>query len=296
MVRKILCCIVILALMSFFVLPAFASSSGSGYKIYCDLPITELIINDGIKAGSVIDWPRSAAYDGSVVITDFTDTSSSVPFCSIHSFKTPNLDNEGSEFNNSIYLPTDVTSFSLYIENYFFDGRGILTLPVDLGTSFSYISVSGVYSYVDEDDSLYTIVSPVFSQNWTFTTQQDILDLDLHSYIRTAAGFSGSTTPYYLTCTVEVGFYPVSSNSIPVFYHGSYGLGSELSSDYRNWFDNQQLVHSSTTIVEGGLFDWLLDSVNALFNIQIAPGITLNTMFVVTLVIVVLLAVIKIMH
>lgn len=296
MVRKFLCCVVILAIMSFSVVPAFASSSGSGYKIYCDLPITELIINDGAKAGSVLDWPRSAAYDSSVVITDFTDTSSSVPFCSIHSFKTANVDNQGSEFNNSIYLPTDVTSFSLFIENYFFDGTGTLTLPVDLETSFSYISVSGVYNYVVEDDGLYSITSPVFSQTWNFTPQQDILDLDLHTFIRTAAGFSGSTTPYYVTCTVEVGFWPVATDSLPVFYRGSYGLSSELTTDYRDWFNSQQLVHSSTTIVEDGLFDWLLNSVNALFNIQIAPGITLNTMFVVTLVIVVLLAVIKIMH
>lgn len=296
MVRKILCCVVILALMSFCVVPAFAASTSPVSYSYCQFPVTQLSIDDGSHT-SVLDWPRTAANDYSVVLTEFIDTSSTVPFCTIHTYL---QDDPVRKFNNEIYLPGDVSKFTLQVEYYYFNsGPAYITLPADLETSFRSLSISGVQSYVDhadQDNYYYEMTSPTFFKEWYFASDE-VLEIELTEYIWDATLLAGgkSSSVCFLYITFEL--WPISTGDIPVFFSCKSSSTSPYAQNFSGWFNKLKLTHSDyTTVVEGGLFDWLLNSVNALFNIQIAPGITLNTMFVVVLVIVVLLAVIKIMH
>lgn len=303
MLKKISVCFFVVLLLAFMVVPAFAVSAGSdGSPIYAAFPISEVHIQDGEHKGSTFAWPANYCNDsGRFVITDFTSSASSVPFASVQTYYT-NYENDKPLITSLVTIPGDCHRFSFRLDEIFniTGGSAEFILPANLCTYITEIRIQGFYYEPVVKGDSYDFQYTQFARTWNVDPSIELESFQLGSYLRSASDNPGNAGGFcYSNCFIEVTLTDVYIPSGIEFFICADVVADDHSPYaepyFIQWFNYLSLDYQSIVSIPGGMFQWLLDSVNAFFNIQILPGFSINSIFYVVVVISVLLAVIKIM-
>jgi hypothetical protein len=276
MVRKILCCFVILALLSFCVVPAFASSFGTGAYL---LPGIE-IDNIAFPNGSVIDWPNNFG-------TATQAFSVSTPYASFV------CNRSASSLNTEVYF-RNFSSFTIKLSDMFVnkDSRLILNDGGTGNIKFTRITFSGQYNLprTDHTSNLYVIHSSNFSGGGSLdnVSEVDILDhlfYEINGQHRTPEFIYPMGCFWWQNVSVTIDFEVVDMQDD--FFVNFDCSTSDMSQPFIRWFNGYDFV-SGTKVYETvsfpGMFDWIVSSVNSFLTLEIAPGLTLNILFYVVIV------------
>lgn len=286
MVRKIFICFFVVLLLTTMVVPAFATSSG-GPGVYAQpaIRIDSVKMLDGSTSGSVIDWPNNYfAASGSSVIVD----------SSVASFNCL-LSNKILE---TYFYPGSVSKISLRISDVFMMSDTVFSVDDDNleHVYFTSLSISGYVNQLSSSSGAYEISSSYFSETVNFGSSRSV---DIADAIRrVVAGVNPSVDQYDCWLSnVQVGlsYYYDDLDATPMIHFSVSQASSDVS--FKSWFNSSDLtfVFNETVVEMPGMFDWLRDSVESFFELEIAPGFSLNGLFYIVLVIAVLLAVVKLM-
>ena len=290
MVRKIFICFFVVLLLTTMVVPALASSmSGGGANLYSSFPIDSIQLRDGIYGGTRLDWPNNVFKNSGYPATcTYMDGSESLArfYCFY----------EDLWLQTAVTLPLDCTSVAIYCDSLVFSPDSALFLANDEFNQIQYdtLSVSGYYQLIDISNGQYVTDPQYFSESYTLSGAS-MAQVDLVNYLSSTVGpiFSGNVLVLFTGLTFGVRYTNTLPDTVPMllFISGTTADSTLLPS----WFNSQSLAVEVESVEMPGMFDWLLNSVDAFFNLQILPGIKLNSLFYVVLVIAVLLAVVKIM-
>ena len=285
MVRKIFICFFVVLLLTTMVVPAFASSSG-GPGVYAQpaIRIDSVKMLNGSTSGSVVDWPNNyyAAYGESVLVS-----SSVASFdCAIN-----------NQILDTTLFPGSVTSISLRCSDVFMSEDVVFAVDDDGYdvTRFTSVTISGYVNLLSSTDGSYVISPTYFTQTFNLGASRSV---DLAEAISQAVAGSVSSAsqynPWISDLQVVIKYYRDTDDAARLHFSVS-----QASSDtsFKSWFNSSDLtfVFNETVVDMPGMFDWLLDSVQSFFELEIAPGLSINMLFYVVLVIAVLLAVVKLM-
>lgn len=275
--RKIFICFFVLLLMTTMVVPVFATSAGGNTSAAVSRPavvVDYIRYLDGSDAGAVCDWPNNYSIDGASVYGNIDD---------IFMF---DCSYTGSVFSTTFY-PGNCTYVSFFCADYFWtDEQHFLIDDGGSDVVFSNVSITGNFAYMEAVNGRYMMRSKPFSTRVSVYGSEVYVD-DLIGQAIADFDFRGDYA-YLQDVTVTVTFYQNDTSVTPRFRTA---IGSTSVSNLLNsWIYYQAIPFQ---IVEGGtdvnMFDWLLDSVNAFLNLEIAPGFSLNRIFYIVLVVGVLL-------
>jgi hypothetical protein len=268
------------------VVPAFATSSG-GPGVYTQpaIRIDSVKMLNGSTSGSVIDWPNNfyAAYGSSVVVSS-----------SVASFNCLLSDN----ILETYFYPGSVSKISLRLSDVFLLSDTVFSVDDDNleHVRFSSLSISGYVNQLSSSSGAYEISSAYFSEtvNLGGSRSVDIADAIRH----VVAGVNPSVDQYdcWLSIVqVVLSYFYDDLDATPMIHFSVSQSSSDTS--FKSWFNSSDLsfVFNETVVEMPGMFDWLRDSIESFFELEIAPGFSLNGLFYIVLVIAVLLAVVKLM-
>lgn len=273
MLKRVFICFFVVLLLTTMVAPAFATSvtppSSNSDKPGVEIDYIKLL--NGSSAGAVGDWPNNsggAAYD--YVLGSYSD---------LFGFE---CRNDSSSFNTTIY-PGSASSVELYCSNLFWSEGTRFTISDDGYDSFviTSVSISGVRNEVFINGDSYNIVPYSFSGTFAVNSH----DVDLAYLIRKVVGDIEAYGDLVFLQDVKISFSFYSTDpDVPV------GLYFSVNRALRNnyfviWFRMHALSVEVHNTEVPGLFDWLLDSVNAFLNFELVPGITINRGFYIVVVI-----------
>lgn len=282
MPRKIFICFFVVLLMTTMVVPAFASSPAGDTtaKVHSPAVVIDYIrYLNGANAGAICDWPNNFSAGGSLTGAIGNDVFN---FASYYS--------DGRFFTT--IRPFDCSYVRLFCSSYFWaeDQHFI----IDCGQSdvvFSSVSISGKFVYFSSVNGQYFMRTESFSNRASVYADTIYVD-DLIGAAISDFSWSGPA-PYLQDVVIEFSFYNSDPNYDPEI-RTVIASSSSPSSYFEGWFNYQQLPSSGSggsggVVEDVGMFDWLLDSVNAFLNFEIAPEFSLNRIFLIVLVIGVLL-------
>lgn len=290
MVRKIFICFFVVLLLTTMVVPAFASSmGGGGANFYSSFPISSVQFLDGSYAGTRLDWPNNVFKNaGSPTVCTYLDGSAQIArfYCFM----------EDDYIQTAFSLPLDCSSVSVYCDSVILTPDSELYLTNDEVDQIDYenVTVSGYFQLVDLSNGEYVSTAQYFSESFSLSGSS-MSQVDLVHYLVSAVGpvFGGNVFALFTDLRFTIDFSNTLPDNVPMLlFKSSWSANSSL---IPSWFNSQDLAVEVDSGEFPGLFDWLLNSVNAFFNLEIFPGIRLNSLFYVVLVIAVLLAVAKLM-
>lgn len=284
MPRKIFICFFVVLLMTTMVVPAFASSAG-GAGVYSNpaVVIDAVKLLDGAKAGSVVDWPNNYFAVGGKPV--FVDNGFVYFECS-----------GGSDTLVTVFNPGSANSFSLRCSNIFYTDSLSFSLENDGTDTFSVtrVQIRGFITDLSVVNSTYNLSTSYFSESFSVNSSS----VDIAQLIRTSVGSLDGTgdAAWLQDVQIIIDYYRTDPDASPALRFNVNQVPDY--NPFASWFDDADLT-SKTVVQENvtmpGLFDWLLDSVDAFLNLEIVPGITINALFYVALVIIVLIAFIKLL-
>lgn len=286
--RKIFICFFVVLLMTTMVVPAFASSDAAMSYTSSDspaIPIDYIELLDGTHMGAIADWPNNFGKG-----TSQTGVFCSYPFAEFVCYRSK-VASSGGIFDTNVYTG-DTSAVRLFCSNIFLVDSVFFELnDYDLeNVTFSNVSVSGSYHLPYKDNKGgYAISSTSFSENYTLNSDR----VDIIALLKQAA-HTGDVLPngclWFQDVTITFSFF-YDDPDLPRCFNVSVS-NSKFFNGVEYWFNAYKLKYtvSSTPAPElPSMFDWLLDSVNAFLNFEIAPNFTLNKLFFIVLVIGVLL-------
>lgn len=276
--RKIFICFFVVLLMTTMVVPAFATSSGGSGSSYISpaVVISNIKLLNGPFAGSVVDWPNNYASSNGIFASGDMGV---LGFSS-------GLD--GDKFDTTIF-PGAASSIQLNIADFFWTEDLYFGVDDD-GYESAYItsvSVSGNIITVNKSGGEFATHTGFFSGNFAVNSY----GCNLAKAVRDAVGNieAYGDLVFLQNVSITIKYYAVDPDA-PVRLHFSVSK-AKFSDPYISWFNSRHLTQQ--VIVQGGgpnnMFQWLLDSVNAFLNFEIVPGLSLNRIFYIVLVIGVLL-------
>jgi hypothetical protein len=266
------------------VVPAFATSNG-GAGVYSKpaVVIDTVKLLDGAYSGSVIDWPNNYFAEGgkSVFVND----------------EFVGFDCSGaSDTLVTVFYPGSAGSFSLRCSNVFYTDSLSFSLQNDGYDTFSVtrVQIRGFVTELSVINSTYTLSSNYFSGTFSVNSSS----VDLAQLIRSAVGSLDGMgdTAWLQDVQITIDYYRTDPDASPAMR-----FDVNQVPDYNpfvSWFDDADLTYKTVVqenVVMPGAFDWLIDSVDAFLDLEIVPGISLNALFYVALVIIVLIAFIKLL-
>lgn len=284
MVRKIFICFFVVLLLTTMVVPAFATSSG-GPGVYTQpaIRIDSVKMLNGSTSGSVIDWPNNfyAAYGSSVVV------SSSV--ASFDCLLSGNI-------LETYFYPGSVSKISLRLSDVFLLSDTVFSVDDDNleHVRFSSLSISGYVNQLSASSGSYDIASSYFTDTFNFS---GVRSVDIADSIRHAVAGVGSTVNQFdcwlSNVQISLSYFYDDLDATPMIHFSVSQASSDTS--FKSWFNSSDLtfVFNETVVELPGMFDWLKNSIQSFLELEIAPGLSLNKLFYVVLVISVLLAVVK---
>lgn len=297
MVRKILCCIVVLALISFSVVPAFATSSSGGSTVVSpDLSIDYIKLANGPNAGAIVDWPNN--WSASSPSHNYISGSNDFFGYSILNHPGSQSSSSGFSFETTLYVG-QASSIQLFCSDvFFYQSPSSVDLDFRLDDDgydsfrISTVSIKGDFCYVNNSSSGVYLIS---STPFTLTTSVNSSFVQFGSIFRDAIrDLSDGGNVWLKDVTISISYYSTDPNTALGLHFTCAGNSRTVSyNPFSAWFHSRSLSFERVEFSEVGLFDWLVNSVNALFNIEIAPNLTLNALFYVVLVALIFIAVIK---
>lgn len=283
MLKRILTLFCVVFLLVSIAVPAFASTGrGSGY-VRPAVEIDSITLLNGDYAGSVLDWPNNFASTGSISLNGHN-----AAFGYISEFV-------GNKFETVLYL-NSAFSFKLTCGDYFWSPDTVFKLEDSMDEIFNITSVtiSGKRMCIESGASEYTLAGYSFSNTFSINASS----VDFNYLIRNAIGNieAYGSLVYIQDLQITVN-YSLESGLSPGINVGLYFTVSQAKypNYFRQWFNNHSF--SFNCIIEevqpGNMFDWLLSSVNAFFDFEIAPDFSLNELFWIVMVIGIILWFVK---
>jgi hypothetical protein len=278
----VLCCIVLL-LVSMAV-PAFASTAGGVGYIRPAVEIDSITLLNGDYSGSVLDWPNNYASASSTFLSGLND---------VFGYQSQFV---GDAFETVLYLGS-AFSFKLSCGDYFWSQDTVFMLQDAFDEIFriSSVTISGKRMNVEAGSSSYSLAAYSFTNTFSVNSRS----VDFNDLIRKAIGnieaFGSLVYIQDLEITVNIVLDDGLSSGTNI---GLYFTVSQAKypNYFRQWFNLHPF--SFNFIVEevqpGNMFDWLLSSVDAFLDFEIAPDFSFNELFWIVLVIGVILWFIKI--
>ena len=282
MLKKVFICFFVVLLITTLVVPSFASSGSSSGTAYYQpsVLISNVQLLDGTYKGAIADWPnnyRNSNQAGALV---------SFPFAGFEIFGGSADDNAHYDFTTNFY-PGTASSFRLNISDLFWSENTRFVVDDDGNDHFviTSISVSGSVSSMSTSSGNYFI-------NWKYFTQSFAVNAssaDLADLVRRAVGdiYGYGDLVYLKDVQIDINFYlsdPDYDKALTFRVSGA-----EYGDYYAIWFTKQKLAVSTVSSSDIDYFDWLLDSVNAFLDLEIVPGLSINRLFYIVLIIGILL-------
>lgn len=283
--RKIFICFFVVLLMTTLVVPAFASSNEGSSFLPSDIPAVPIdyieLLNGEFK-GDIIDWPNNFGRNASDVVCTY-------PSISFRCYRDYTTTNAGI-FSTLVY-PGDASSVRLFCSNIFLSDSLTFELSDDdfEHICFGSISITGSYHLPYKSGDAYALSSTSFSKTFNINGRF----ADLFSLIKAAAQ-CGDILPndvLWLQNVVITFDFLFDDSDADHFFNVVVSNG-RWDNPYVNWFNAYRFTSAAPPVADSdmpGLFDWLLESVNAFLNFEIAPDFSLNKIFFIILVIGVLL-------
>jgi hypothetical protein len=276
--------------MTTLVVPAFASSSGgelSGRDLP-GVPIDYMELLNGSYAGSVADWPNNYGKWGDSVDCTY-------PFAGFICSRL-RQDSLKGNFSTQVYPHASCSKVRLFSSNIYLMPACSFKLHDDgyQNVVFTDVTITGNYVLPYPSNGSYALSHTSFSKSFSFNTRE----IDLVSCIKSAAQ-TGDILPndilWIQDLSITFSFY-FDQPDAPYF---TVDVGNCWFANLQErWFSSYKFTPSNSPdeeTVQFNLFDWLLDSVNAFLDFEIAPNFSLNKLFFITLVVGVLLWFIRLM-
>ena len=286
MVRKIFICFFVVLLLTTMVVPAFATSSGgSGFVVDPAIRIDYVRMENGSTSGSIVDWPNnySSLFSSSVLVGS-----------SVASFDCYLRDN----IQETYFFPASASQITLFCSDIFLLSDSVFSVDDDgLGhVRFSSLTITGLVNQLSSSSGAYDIASTLFSDTFSLAGARSV---DIADSMRHAVAGAVSTVDqndcWLSNVQISLSFFYDDPDASPMIHFSVSQASSDTS--FKSWFNSSDLtfVFNETVVNMPGMFDWLRDSVESFFELEIAPGFSINKLFYVVLVIAVLLAVVKLM-
>lgn len=289
--RKIFICFFVVLLMTTLVAPAFASSVDRGDGSGSDspaIPIDYIEFLDGSYSGAIADWPNNFGKDA-------IDVSCVYDFVAFRCYRS-NTGSSAGQFSTSVYSG-DASSVRLFCSDIFLAPSLVFELNDDSegNVVFETVTITGSYVLPYESGDAYALSHTSFSKSFSVNSSE----VDLFALLK-EAGNTGDILPnddlwlQDVSITISFSFL----DSLVARYFNVVASNSRFDNDFEDWFIAYRFASTGDVVVDSelpGMFDWLLDSINAFLDFEIAPDLSLNKLFFIVLVIIVLVAFIKIL-